>query len=534
MRACCAENAFSLSAHAREGARMTIRRAALVIFAAFLAASPGIAAAAQRPSNAALGAVVINGSSAYAAPQLFAAYHHQLGGAITRDSARAIATAVTELYVRDGYVRPELSVDDALVARGVLRLDVYEARVSRVVFEGERGRHADSLDRIASRLTAAAPLRGDDVSGALRDMRALPGITVNASTRRDASIRNAFELVVQTGFSPVDGVVRVNNRGTDEVGPAFALGQLYLNGVLGDQGRLGLVFATAIDPEEYLGLGLSAEASIDDQGTRAHLLLFQSRSEPNEAPVNLADRYERERFTLRLSNPFVNGSRASLNFSVGIEVENLQIERDGDRVRDDRLRIFATALRGSLRMQGGTQLSANLQLRKGLDGLGAGLAAADMAQDLRRADFFVTQLQTTVQRRFATRWTARLDTLAQYSGHVLPDSERFKIGGDRLGRGFEVAEIAGDSGLGGKVELRRDLLETTSFVGRLSTYGFYDIGAAWKQSTSGHESAATAGLGFGMTGAALTGYFELATPVQGPDIEGKRDASFFAELSWRF
>ena len=163
---------------------MTIRRAAVVIFSAFFSVISGVAATAQLPANPALGAVVINGSSAYAAPQLFAAYHRQLGTAITRDSARAIATAVTELYVRDGYVRPELSVDDALVARGVLRLDVYEARVSRVVFEGERGRHADSLDRIASRLTAAAPLRGDDVSGALREMRALPGITVNASTRR--------------------------------------------------------------------------------------------------------------------------------------------------------------------------------------------------------------------------------------------------------------------------------------------------------------------------------------------------------------
>jgi hypothetical protein len=37
-----------------------------------------------------------------------------------------------------------------------------------------------------------------------------------------------------------------------------------------------------------------------------------------------------------------------------------------------------------------------------------------------------------------------------------------------------------------------------------------------------------------MSGAALTGYVEVATPVQGPDIEGKRDASVFAELSWRF
>jgi hemolysin activation/secretion protein len=250
--------------------------------------------------------------------------------------------------------------------------------------------------------------------------------------------------------------------------------------------------------------------------------------------VNVATRYERSRATVRIAHPLLSGSRASLTLTGGVEADNLVVDRDGARIRDERLRIVATSLRGATRTAGGTQLSANLQLRKGLDGAGAGLEATDLAQDIRRADFLATQLQTTIYRRFATRWSARLDTLAQYSGHVLPDSERFKIGGDRLGRGFEVAEIAGDSGIGGKVELRRDLIDSATIAGRIATYGFYDIGATWKQHAPGRESAATAGLGFAMSGAALTGYVELAAPVQGSDIEGRRRASLFAELSWRF
>jgi hemolysin activation/secretion protein len=128
----------------------------------------------------------------------------------------------------------------------------------------------------------------------------------------------------------------------------------------------------------------------------------------------------------------------------------------------------------------------------------------------------------------------RFDGFAQNSGYVLPDSERFKIGGDRLGRGFEVAEIAGDSGIGGKIDLRRDLLDTGTMFGRLSTYGFYDAGAAWKQDAPGRESAATAGTGIALQGAALTGYLEVAAPLTGPDIEGKQTASVFAEISYRF
>jgi hemolysin activation/secretion protein len=82
--------------------------------------------------------------------------------------------------------------------------------------------------------------------------------------------------------------------------------------------------------------------------------------------------------------------------------------------------------------------------------------------------------------------------------------------------------------------LRRDLLNTGSPVGRLSAYGFYDIGSAWKQDLPGRTSAATSGLGLGMQGAKLTGYLEVAAPLTGPDIEGKRRASVFGELSYRF
>ena len=42
---------------------------------------------------------------------------------------------------------------------------------------------------------------------------------------------------MQADFSPVDGVVRMNNRGTDQVGPAFLLGQVFANGLFGGAGE---------------------------------------------------------------------------------------------------------------------------------------------------------------------------------------------------------------------------------------------------------------------------------------------------------
>jgi len=513
-------------------------RALVIIFAVIFGcpAHAGSAAPAVALTTAPaprLASVVVDGSSVYGAARLFAAYRDQLGQPISRDGARAIVDALLARYEADGYVRPEVALDNALTGRGVLRVQLFEARVTDVVFEGDAGRYQPQLEGIGARLEAARPLRRSDIPDALRALRQIAGLTVTASTRRDTVERNGFELVVKTDFSRMDGVVRMNNRGTDQVGPAFLLGQLYLNGLLGREDKLGLIFASATDTAEYLGGGLYADVAVGSAGTHASALLFQSHSAPNERPLNLEDEYVRKRATLRVSHPLRQDATTSVSMGLAFDADDLYIDRDGFDLREDRLRILEGALRSSWR-SGAMQYSTNLVLRQGLDGFGAGLRALDLADDPRRADFLLLQLSGSVYRRFATDWSVRFDGFAQQSAYVLPDSERFKIGGDRLGRGFEVTEIAGDQGLGGKLELRRDLLNTDGMFGRLSAYGFYDIGAVWKQDLPGRESAATAGAGFALAGSSLTGYLEIAAPLTGPDIEGKDSASVFAELSYRF
>ncbi len=494
------------------------------------AVATSAAAPVASAALAALATVVIENSSVYQAPALFPAYAAELGRPLTRDGARAIVNAIADLYVRDGYVKPEVAVTDSSTA-GLLRVRVHEAQLARVVVEGG-GPFADELRQIGARLENRRPLRRDDIPATLREMRQFSGLAVTASTRGSQE-RNTFDLMVQADFSPVDGVVRMNNRGTDQVGPAFLLGQFFINGLLGQGEKIGLIFAAATDHDEYLGGGLYVDAPLGSSGTRGNALLFTSHSAPNEAPVNFDDEYSRKRMTFRVSHPLRQNGNLALTASGAFEMDNLSIDREGTMIREDRLRVAEAAVRASWRT-GATQYSANLQLRHGLDGLGAGLHAPDLIVDARRADFMVTLAQATALRRFADHWTLRFDAFAQTTGYVLPDSERFKIGGDRLGRGFEVAEIAGDRGLGGKLELRRDLRSTESMLGRLSTYGFYDIGAAWKRDRPGRESAATAGFGLAAQGASLTGYLELAAPLTGPDIEGNRDTSVFAELSYRF
>ncbi|MGH8265295.1 MAG: ShlB/FhaC/HecB family hemolysin secretion/activation protein [Steroidobacterales bacterium] len=489
---------------------------------------------AAAPAAPKLTTAVFQGGSVYSHGDLFSVYGDQIGRPISRESAQAIVSGLSQLYQRDGYSPPEIRVDDRLAAAGILRVEIYEAQITRVTISGNAGPYRARIEALGGEVTNGKPLQRAELQRVLRSMREFPGLSINAATHRDASRRNAYELALDAAFHPVEGSVRLSNRGTEEIGPIFVLGQIVTNGLLGGEERLGLVFTASRETDEYAGLGAFVDVPAGWNGSHGVLMAFKSRSDPTEAPTDRNDIYKRNRISLRFMHPVATESGDSLSFAATLELNDLDLERDGSQLREERLRILE--LNGRLGWRSGekTQYLVTADLRQGLRAFGSELIAHDLTVDPRRPDFLLLRAQLTRLTRLNERWSVRFDGFLQQSGYVLPDDERFKIGGDRLGRGFEVAEIAGDQGLGAKVELRRELSAAGSRFGRTSAYSFYDFGAAWKQDLPGDESAATAGAGVSLQGKHLAGSLELARPLTHGDVEGKKNAALFAELSCKF
>ncbi len=242
----------------------------------------------------------------------------------------------------------------------------------------------------------------------------------------------------------------------------------------------------------------------------------------------------RERATLHLTRLLRSGPEWKFTASAGLELDDFRIDSNDERLRDEQLRVVELGGKLIWRSDAMTQYLLSMDVRKGLTAFGAGLQAQDLADDPRREDFLLLRLQLVRYAKFNELWSLRTDMLGQYTGYVLPYNERFKIGGDRLGRGYEVAEIAGDRGIGAKLELRRGLVGLQSPIGKPSVYGFYDFGAAWKQDATDRESATTAGVGIALEGQRATGYVELAQPLTHPDVEGNSDITLFTAISLRF
>ena len=480
-----------------------------------------------------LSSAVIRGSSVYESADLFTTYREHLGKPIDAEQAGAIGVAIQERYVRDGYSRPQIRIDDDLVALGILRIDVLEARIGTININGNPGPHRPRLETLGEGLLTQEALRQADLQRILRQMRDLPGLTLAATTTAESSAPNVYTLDVETEFRPVSGVIRLTNRGTDEAGPNFALGQFMANGLFGGRTSLGGSFGAAIDYEEYRGFGLLIDRRFGENGLNGTATAFRSRSNPHEAPLDRDDRYLRDRLSIGIARPFALSPGATLSLTTALNFDDLEILRAGERLRDERLRMLSLAVNRGWRGSSSVQYSGLIEVVKGLDGLNSGLDAADLASDPRSVDFLLVHLTLSRLAQVSEQWSWRIDTFAQQTADVLPYTERFKIGGDRLGRGFEVPEIAGDVGLGAKVELRRRMRDLPALAGGITAYGFYDIAATEKHDVEGRESAATAGMGLRVQARRLSGWIEVAKPLTHGDVEGRRDLALFAEIAVR-
>jgi len=526
---------MSAQRFARRGRRAQVcdsksRRIATRTPLAIIASLLVVISAAAHAAAPDLSAVVIRGSTVYSAPELFFAYQNHLGKPISQAGTRAIVAALGTRYESDGYARPRVQVDDALIAAGILRIDVYEPRLSEVTISGDPGPHLATLERLGFALRDDGPLRQRDMQTTVRRMRELPGLTLSATTALDSDQPHAYRLDFDTEFEPVTGTVELSNRGTEEAGPNFVLGQVVANGFFDGRTDLGLQFGAATDYDEYHGLGIVANVGIGDNGARASFFGFRSRSNPHEAVLDRDDSYLRDRIRIGFSRPLPAVTDMTVALSAALRLDDLAIHRSAVRLRDERLRMLELRSSLSWRRNSATQYASSLDVVKGLGGVGSGLTALDLIDDPRREDFVVTHFNLTRLTRFNERWSVRLDAFAQQSAYVLPYDQRFKIGGDRLGRGFEVAEIAGDQGLGAKVEVRRRLPTAPAVLGRVSIHGFYDIGTAWKQDLPGRESAATAGVGFAVQNGRVSGTLEVAQPLTHADVEGSTGLTLFVEL----
>ncbi|MEM7653641.1 MAG: ShlB/FhaC/HecB family hemolysin secretion/activation protein, partial [Pseudomonadota bacterium] len=127
----------------------------------------------------------------------------------------------------------------------------------------------------------------------------------------------------------------------------------------------------------------------------------------------------------------------------------------------------------------GGVMIADVELSQGLN-IGRGEDADQFpSRSDGRVDFTKAVVEIGRLQRIIPRLNLAASVRGQYSPAGLLSSEEFAVGGSRYGRGYDPAEISGDNGVAGKVELQYSPPVQIDGLDRLQVYAFYDLGKVW-------------------------------------------------------
>jgi hemolysin activation/secretion protein len=200
--------------------------------------------------------------------------------------------------------------------------------------------------------------------------------------------------------------------------------------------------------------------------------------------------------------PFIRTRSQNLFGHAGLAWQDSQSDTffaDDEEPSHDRLYILDARVAGDIADRVGGVTLVEAGLRQGLDIGGAEIGASGPAAGV--PDFTLAQLDISrLQRLGEGPWSLWLEGIGQYAANVLPNPERFALGVSTIGRGYAPGNTTGDSGYGGRLELRRQLGEATpEGIAATELYAFGDYGKAYDRSVDRDgqhwETLASAGIG---------------------------------------
>jgi hemolysin activation/secretion protein len=380
---------------------------------------------------------------------------------------------------------------------GVLQLDVVWGHIKEVRVRGDAGPYEDLVRRRIELLKGLSPLNEADAERVLLLADDIPGLSVSLALSPEGSAPGELIGDLSVNFERFRLFGNVQNYNSRYLGreTVFVRGEVYGLTGMGDVTALSL--SSTLDFDEQKIAQLRHSFLVDTQGDTISLTGTVAKSEPDLDALDLR--------TLSLiggieaSHPLVRSVRQQVSISGGLEYasQRTRVYGAGESSPLNRDRIAALYLRldGATRKfdfvgQPIVQLSGSLELRKGLDILGATTSpSSSSGYNLTRfeGDATATVVRGNVQGVVNIGPVAEFFAAArgQWSNHALLNYDEFSIGNLTILRGYDPGANTGDRAIGFTVEPRANIR-----LGRdasAQVFGFYEGVRLWNLDTGSTE-----------------------------------------------
>ncbi len=466
--------------------------------------------------------VVIEGSTVYSQDSLKSSYAGMLGKEISLLDAQKIAKAITDKYRGDQFVLSQAIIPPQEIKDGTLKIRVVEGYINDVIIEGElKDGYRNIVQSFGDQIKKQRPIRTTDMERYLLLIDDLPGATAKGLVRPSTK-QGAADLVINLTHKTYEASYTFDNRGSKFVGPFQHTATLAANSLFGMYDRTIVRAVTTSPTKELRFIDLQHEEQIGNEGTRVTVTGSYSHSEPGDSLKVLDVRSDAVFFQAKVLHPFERSRQENLVGRAMFDVRNTSTDVFSTvDLNEDRLRVFRVG--GSYDFADAL-LGVNLfdaEISQGLDIFNATDKGTDRSRSDGSADF--TKINADISRTQSLPGSFSLygSTSAQYSFDKLLAAEQFSIGGPVFGSGYDPAELSGDHGVAGKVELRFGQALTDPLMDSYQVYGFYHIGRVWTRDAGagGNDKQSLASAGAGVRtnfSENLSGNLEWGVPLTKP------------------
>lgn len=499
-----------------------------------------------------LNGIEVEGNTVLPTSELSQIWSDLIGERVTLDTLNEIAARISAAYRERGYILSQAVVPAQTVTGGVVRLTVVEGFVDQVSITGG----APNQQRVARKVFVPVPqnrpLRLETLERGVLLSRdtfgSVYGGSVETVMEPSAGTFGAADMGVLITPEPFSGYVTTDNRGSRLYGDvSFGAGMRTYN-LMGLNERLDFTAAYAPQDSSLAFGSVIFDAPLEPlygtflDGARLELRASASRGDPDlresGTPDGLTNILNQQDVSARLIVPFVRTRTQNLHGRLGLSHSRSHSEtRFGGAEVDerDRLTVLEARLTWDFADTAGGVNLIDGTLRQGLD-IGNARVSGD-GPAVGEPDFTSAQLTLSrLQSLGEGRWSLYGELMGQYAAEVLPNSERFYLGGSTIGRGFAPGNTSGDSGYGARLELRR-YFDASTFGDKIraaEVYGFADYGRAYDRSSSRDgdqwEELGSVGLGARLD---VTDWLTI-TPEVARQTDGRATDTTDDDLETRF
>lgn len=354
------------------------------------------------------------------------------------------ADTITEFYHRRGYTLARAVVPAQKVVDGAVKIRIVEGRIGKVTFSGNQ-RFSDSF--LAARTGLLQPgtlVTTQRLENTMLLLNDIPGLSAKAVMSPGAGFgdTDAEIRVTEKLFS---GSVNLSNSGRKETGQHKLETSLSLNSPFGWGDQLTV---SGSSTEQKLVRYWKAAYSIplNTVGTRLTLGHSKASYDVSGALAVLGIGGEISTTDLVLTHPFTRSRSDNQSLNVGVKRSHLSQTALGTTVSDTSINVFNISYLINRVHEDASVTNASF-------GLATNFKRVTNAtqQDALFARMEIDANHTTP---FLKEWDLYLRGNMVYSRHMLPDSEKFSLGGPGSVRAFRPSEVRGDTGYVATAELR--------------------------------------------------------------------------------